>query len=65
MLFSRAPNKSLLRNGDRLIKIAAFVFGPIQHDPGGGDLGQAADLAFVLRLLLLQNVAGARIDNDK
>ena len=42
-------HECLRRNADYLIEIASFFLGPIQHNRGGSDLGQAADLPFVFR----------------
>jgi hypothetical protein len=40
------------------------MLGPVENDHGGSDFGQAADLAFVVLLLLADDVASLRINND-
>ena len=62
-IFARA-GKRFGRNGSKLVQVAAPLFRPIKHNHGGGDFGQAADLAFVFLVLCLQNVTGLRIDDD-
>ena len=57
-------DKCLLRNRHHLIQIAAAFFRPIEHDHRGRDFGQAADLAFVSRLNLVENEAALSIDDD-
>ena len=37
---------------------------PVEHDDGRGDLGQAADLDFVVRMALGEDVAGLVIRDD-
>jgi len=57
--------KGLGRNRDDLVEIARFVFRPIEHHHRRGDLGQTAHLAFLPRVLFLQNVTSLRIDDDE
>ena len=57
--------KGLGRNRDDLVEIARFVFRPIEHHYRRGDLGQTAHLAFLPRVLFLENVASLRIDEDE
>ncbi len=57
--------KGLGRNHDDLIKIARFVFRPIEHHDRRGNLRQAAYLAFLPRILFLQHVTSLRIDEDE
>ena len=60
----RNSGKGGRRNADDLIKISAVMFRPIQHHHGGGNFGQTADLAFLLRFVLFKDMSGSRIDDD-
>src|SRR4029077_4942871 len=46
IVFSHS-GKRLRRNRNNLIEIAALMLGPVEHDRGGRDFGQAADLPFL------------------
>ena len=49
---------------EELAEIAAFLFSPIQDNAGGRHLGQTGDLTLFASVLLDQNIAGLRIDNE-
>ena len=57
--------KGLRRNRDNFVKVTRFMFRPIERYDRRGDLGQAANLAPLSGILLLQNVASLRIDDHK
>ena len=64
MRFSPVPDERFGRNRRQLVQIARSLLRPIEHHHRGRDFGQAADLAFVPWLLLLQDMPGLRIDDD-
>src|SRR5215469_13103298 len=60
----QSPCKRLLRNCNYLIEVARFSFRPIEYDARGRDFRETANLEFLSRLLLCQNVAGLCIGNN-
>jgi hypothetical protein len=58
-----SADKRFGRDGRQLIQITRMFFGPVEHDHGGRNFRQTADLAFLAWLLLIQNNAGVGIDD--
>ena len=61
----RALPEGRVRDNRHLREITALLRCPIEHHHGSGDLGQAADLSFLVGLEFVEHKPGLGVDHDR